>query len=323
MRLIRFCAILLIVVGAWVQALFTASAADAMRVGILSPFSPPEDGVEAFREGLRKLGWIEGQNVHAKIQWANGELERLPDLALQLVEWRPNVIFTASDQGLRAAKLATADIPIVVVVCDSLDRFIVSLAAPGGSATGVTCIHSELAGKRLQLLTELIPGVTRVAALYNPGDPNKGIEFGQLEDAGRRLGVAVLGLEVVDPSGILQAFGRMATERVQALIILVDPFTIFHRRSIADLAIQHRLPAISGFKEFAQAGAIASYGSIRSALYRRASVYVDKILKGTKPGDLPVEQPTNFELVINMKAANALGLAVPPTLLTRADEVIE
>jgi putative ABC transport system substrate-binding protein len=323
MRLIRFCAILLIVVGAWVQASSTAAAADAMRVGILSPFSPPEDGVEAFREGLRKLGWIEGQNVHAKIQWANAKLERLPDLALQLVEWRPNVIFTASDQGLRAAKLATADIPIVVVVCDSLDRFIVSLAAPGGSATGVTCIHSELAGKRLQLLTELIPGVTRVAALYNPGDPNKGIEFGQLEDAGRRLGVAVLGLEVVDPSGILQAFGRMETERVQALIVLVDPFTIFHRRNIADLAIQHRLPAISGFKEFAQAGTIASYGSIRSALYQRASVYVDKILKGTKPGDLPVEQPTNFELVINMKAATALGITVPPTLLTRADEVIE
>ena len=139
---------------------------------------------------------------------------------MQLVEWRPNVIFTASDQGLRAAKLATTD---------ALDRFIVSLAAPGGSATGVTCLHSELAGKRLQLPTELIPGVTRVAVLYNPGDPNKGIEFGQLEDAGKRLGVAVLGLEVADPSGILKAFGKMETGRVQALIVLVDPFTIFHR----------------------------------------------------------------------------------------------
>jgi len=323
MRLIRLSAILLVVVGAWGQVLSTATAAETLRVGILSPFSSPEDGVEAFREGLRKLGWIEGKNVDLKIQWANGKLERLPDLALQLVDWHPSVIFTASDQGLRAAKLATSDIPIVVVVCDALDRFIVSLAAPGGSATGVTCLHSELAGKRLQLLTELVPGVTRVAVLYNPGDPNKGIEFGQLEDAGKRLGVVVFGLEVVDPSEILQAFGKMETDHVQALIVLVDPFTIFHRRSIADLAIQRRLPSVSGFKEFAQAGNVASYGSTRSALYERASAYVDKILKGAKPGDLPVEQPTKFELIINLKTAKALGLELSPSLLARADEVIE
>jgi putative ABC transport system substrate-binding protein len=323
MRLLRFSALLLVVAGAWVQTSSNAAAAETRRVGILSPFAPPEDGVDAFRDGLRKLGWIEGQNLDVKMQWANGKLELLPDLALQLVEWRPNVIFTASDQGLRAAKLATANIPIVVVVCDALDRFIVSLAAPGGSATGVTCLHSELAGKRLQLLTELIPRISRVAVLYNPGDPNKAIEFGQMEAAGQRLGVALLGLEVIDASGILPAFGRMETERVEALIVLVDAFTIFHRHNIADLAMQRRLPAVSGFREFAQAGYIASYGSIRSNLYERASVYVDKILKGTKPGDLPVEQPTKFELVINMKAANALGLTVPATLLTRADEVIE
>src|SRR3954468_9157211 len=163
MRLTRCSALLLVAVAAWAQASSTVAAADTRRVGILSPFSPPEDGVDAFREGLRKLGWIEGQNLEVKMQWANGKLERLPDLALPLVEWRPNVIFTASDQGLRAAKVATTDIPIVVVVCDALDRFIVSLAAPGGSATGVTCLHSELAGKRLQLVTELIPGVSRVA----------------------------------------------------------------------------------------------------------------------------------------------------------------
>jgi putative ABC transport system substrate-binding protein len=322
-RLIRFSAILLVVVGAWALASLSAAAASTLRVGILSPFSPPDDGVEAFREGLRRLGWIEGQNVDVQIQWAHGKLERLRDLAVQLVQWRPDVIFTASDQALKAAKLATNDIPIVVVVCDALDRFIISLAAPGGSATGVTCIHSELAGKRLQLLTELIPGVARVAVLYNPGDPNKGIEFSQLEDAGRRLGVAIRGLEVIDPAGIVQAFGKMETEHTQALIVLVDPFTIFHRRNIADLAIQNRLPAMSGFKEFAQAGNLVSYGSNRSALFQRASAYVDKILKGTKPGDLPVEQPTKFELVINLKTANALGLTVPPTMLIRADEVIE
>jgi putative ABC transport system substrate-binding protein len=323
MRLTRWSALLLVAVAAWVQASSSVAAADIRRVGILSPFSPPEEGVDAFREGLRKLGWIEGQNLEVKMQWANGKLERLPELALPLVEWRPNVIFTASDQGLRAAKRATSDIPIVVVVCDALDRFIVSLAAPGGSATGVTCLHSELAGKRLQLVTELIPGVSRVAVLYNPGDPNKGIEFGQMQDAGQRLGVTLLGLEVVDASGILPAFGRMEAERVQALIVLVDAFTIFHRHEIAALAMQRRLPAVSGFREFAEAGYIASYGSIRSNLYERASVYVDKILKGARPGDLPVEQPTRFELVINMKAANAVGLSVPPTLLTRADEVIE
>jgi putative tryptophan/tyrosine transport system substrate-binding protein len=320
MRLLRFSAILLV---AWALTSSSVGAASKLRVGILSPFSSSDDGVEAFREGLRKLGWIEGQNVDVQIQWAEGKLERLPDLAAQLVAWRPDVIFTASDQGLKAAKLATADVPIVVVVCDALDRFMVSLAAPGGSATGVTCLHSELAAKRLQLLTELIPGVGQVAVLYNPGDANKGIEFNQLEEAGRRLGVAIRGLEVVDPEGILQAFRKMETEHAQALIVLVDPFTIFHRRKIADLAIQQRLPAISGFKEFAQAGNLASYGSNRSALFQRASAYVDKILKGTKPGDLPVEQPTKFELVINLKTANALGLTVPPTMLTRADEVIE
>ena len=293
------------------------------RVGILSPFSPPEVGVEAFRKGLRGLGWIEGQNVELQFAWANGKLELLPDRAKELVAQRPDVIFAAGEQGLRAAKLATATIPIVVIVCDSLDRFIVSLAAPGGSATGLTCIHKELAGKRLGLLKEFVPTLNRVAVLYNPDDPNKGIEFGQLKDAATRLGIATRGFEVLDLDGILKAFATMDSDHFEALVVLADSFTIFHRRKLADLALEHRLPAMFGFKEFVQVGGLISYGANRSALFERGSAYVDKILKGTKAGDLPVEQPTKFELVVNLATAKAINLTIPETLLVRVDEVIE
>jgi len=290
---------------------------------VLNPFAPPEPAFETFREGLRELGYVEGQNVVFEIRWAHGRLERLPELARELSTLKPDIIFAPGEQGLRAAKQATTDTPIVVVACDPLDQLIKSLARPGGSATGLSCIHSELAGKRVEMLKELVPSLTHLAVLYNPSDPNKRLEFGQVKDAGQRLGVAAHAFEVANAEGIDQAFAAIVAERAQALMVLVDAFTIFHRQKLADLALDRRLPAVFGFKEFVEAGGLMSYGANRSVLYRRAASYVDQILKGAKPGDLPVEEPTIFELYINGKTASALGVPIPPILLVRADKVLE
>jgi putative ABC transport system substrate-binding protein len=293
------------------------------RVAVLSPQSPPEPGFEAFRAALRELGYAEGHDLVLEVRWARGLLERLPELATQLVSLKPHVIFAPGEQGLRAAKQSTTDTPIVTVACDPLDKLVMSLAHPGGSATGLSCVHSDLAGKRLQLLKEAMPRLAHAAILYNPSDPNKRSEFGQLEVAGRRLGVTVGAFEVADAAGIDAAFAAMAAQRAQAVVVLVDGFTIFHRRKLANLALERRLPMVSGFKEFAEAGGLLSYGANRSALFRRAAAYVDKILKGAKPGDLPVEEPTTFELCINQKTAKALELTIPTVVLDLADEIIE
>jgi putative ABC transport system substrate-binding protein len=220
-------------------------------------------------------------------------------------------------------KQAARDTPIVTVACDPLDRLIVSLSAPGGSATGLSCVSSELAGKRLEMLKELVPGVVRAAVIYNGTDPNKALEFKQLDSAGARLGVAVTAYAVAQETEFADSFARMADAQTQAVVVLVDAFTIFHRQRLADLALERRLPSVFGFKEFVEAGGLLSYGASRRVLFGRAAAYVDKILKGANAGELPVEEPTVFELYINRKTADALGLAILPTLLARADEVIE
>jgi len=295
------------------------------RVAVLNPFSPPEPGFETFRGALRELGYVEGENLVFEVRWAHGQLERLPKLAAELVPFKPDVIFAPGEQGLRAAKLATtaSHTPIVFVACDPLDQLIKSLASPGGSATGLSCIHSDLAGKRLEMLKELIPSLTRAAVLYNPSEPNKRLEFGHLENAGRRLGITVLAFEVPNAEGIDQAFAAITSARAQALVVLVDAFTIFHRKKLADLALGQRLPMVSGFKEFVEAGGLLSYGANRLVLFRRAAGYVEQILKGAKPGDVPVEEPTIFELYISGKVASALGIVIPPSLLVRADVILE
>jgi putative ABC transport system substrate-binding protein len=278
---------------------------------------------EGFREGLRKLGYTEGQNVHIQVREASGDLDRLPELASELVRLRVNVLYVAGDQGLRAAKQATTTIPIVVLACDPLDRLIASLARPGGSATGLTCISSDLAGKRLELLKELVPDVSRVAVLFNPDDLNKAPEYDLIRKAAVSLNLTVQSFEARDASQFETAFAGIAQSNAQALIILADALMNFHAKRIADLALSNRLPAIYGFREFPEAGGLASYGASLREEHRHAARYVDKILKGTKPGEIPVEQPTTFEFIFNMKTAKALGLKVPPALLTRADEVIE
>jgi ABC-type uncharacterized transport system substrate-binding protein len=272
---------------------------------------------------MRDLGYVEGKNIEIITRSANSQFDLLPGLARELTGLNVDVLFTGADQGLRAAKDATTTIPIVVVVCDTLDAFVASIARPGGKATGLTCISSELAGKRLQLLKEIVPAVSRVAVLYNPSDHNKASEFMQMRDAAAKLDIALTAFEARSPDEIDKAFAEMGDDRFQALVILTDSLMVVQEKRLADLALKSRLPAVFGFREFADAGGLVSYGANLHDTYRRAASYVDKILKGANPGDLPIEQPTRFELAINQKTAKALGLTIPTALLATADEVIE
>ena len=292
-------------------------------VGNMAPPPPPVSQLEGFRQGLRELGYVEGLNLVIEYRWAAGKLNRLPDLVADLVRLKVDVLLVAGQQGLDAARRAGSGTPAVLVACDPLEALVGSLARPGGTATGLTCISSELASKRLELLKELVPRLSRVDIVYNPGDPNKLIEVRQLERAARPLGLAVRSVPIGEPDKFDAAFRGLTRDGRLAIVTLADPFMNFHRRQIVDLAAQYKLPAVYGFKEYVDAGGLLSYGASLSDAFRRAAAYVDKILKGAKPGDLPVEQPTQFELVINLKTAKALGLAIPPSLLQRADQVIE
>jgi putative ABC transport system substrate-binding protein len=292
------------------------------RLGWLGNNSPTFPPYEAFREGLRELGYVEGKNISIEARWAAGNLDRLPALTRELVDLNVDLLFVAGDQGLRAAKEATAIIPIVVAACDPLDALVVSVARPGGKATGLTCISSELASKRLQLIKEVVPGLVRVAVLYNPEDRNKPREYRDLNEAARRMNLMLRPLEARTAGEIEAAFAGLA-DQVQGLVALADPIMNFHVKRLAALALKNRLPAVYGFREFADAGGLMSHGASLHWLYRRAAWYVDKILKGADPGELPIEQPTRFELVINLKTAKALGITLPPTLHALADQVIE
>ena len=269
------------------------------------------------------MGYVEGKNITIEARYADGNFDRLPELARDLVRLNVDLLFVAGEQGLKAAKEATDTIPIVVIVCDPLESIVVSIARPGGKVTGATCISSELVGKRLQILKELVPGLARVAVLYNPDDRNKSFEYKEAQVAARSINLKLQALEANSPSGIDAAFGRMASDHAQALMILADPLMNSHVQKLADLSLKHRLPAIYGFREFADAGGLLSYGTTLHWLSRRAAFYVDKIFKGANPSDLPIEQPTTFELVINLKTSKALGVTIPDKLLSTADEVIQ
>jgi putative ABC transport system substrate-binding protein len=294
------------------------------RIGVLAngsaATSPP---VEAFRSGLRDFGHVEGQNIAVEVRWAEGRFERMPELAAELVRWNPDVLVTAGPYGLQAARRATTTIPIVMIACDPAEAMVERIARPSGHITGVTCMSSDLTPKRLQLLKEAVPSIERVAVLYNPFDPNKADEVRQMQAPARTLGVTLQAVEATDAGALDGAVAIALRERADALFVLPDPVTLQERRRIADLAAKHRLPAIYGFKEFVSAGGLMSYGTMQTDLYRRAAAHVDKILRGARPADVPVEQATRFELVINLKTANALGLTIPRSLLLRADQVIE
>ncbi len=297
------------------------------RIGVLppGPISPRMHLWEAFRQGLRDLGYVEGENISLVIRSPEERPERLPALAAELVGLKVDVIVTATEPGVQAAKEATKAIPIVMAV--SLDPvgsgLVSSLARPGANITGLSTITPELAGKRLELLREVAPSASRVGVLSVPTSLVDAAQRKQAEVAARSLGVQLQGLEVRSPNDFERAFQTATRARAGALLTLDSPFFFTHRKRIVDLAAKSRLPAVYGLTEYAEAGGLMAYGASIPDMYRRAATYVDKILKGAKPADLPVEQPTRFKLVVNLKTAKTLGLTIPPSVLIRADQVIQ
>ncbi len=299
------------------------------RVGYLSPGSSSDPArrrrFEAFRQGLRELGYVEGQNIAIESRWAEGKYDRYSALAADLVRLKVDVIVAVGGRATQDAQQATRTIPIVMsVVIDPVGSGLVaSLARPGGNVTGLTIMASDLIGKQLELLKEVVPKVSRVALLWNPANPGSAPQLRQAEAAARALGVRLQPLEARGPQEIDSAFAAMTRERAGALLILPDAIFGNQRRQIAELAAKRRLPSLLGVGEYAEAGGLMTYSANNLDLERRAATFVDKILKGAKPADLPVEQPAKFELVINLRTAKAIGLTIPQSLLRRADEVIQ
>jgi putative ABC transport system substrate-binding protein len=296
------------------------------RVGYIagSNANSTEHMVGAFRQRLRELGYVEGQTIALEVRWAEGRMERIPELVAELVDLKMDVLMAAVSPAALAAKKATRTIPIVMVAADPVGLGLVaSLARPGGNVTGLSYFNEAIIAKRLELLKELVPGLVRVAVLRNPIIAVHATFWQETEVAARKLGVALQPLDVRGPEDFEAAFAFAKRGNAQALIAFDDALTVAHRPRIVALAASSRLPAMYGLREFPDDGGLMSYGANFADLFRRAATYVDKVLKGAKPADLPVEQPTKFELVINRKAADALGLTVPATLLAQADEVIE
>jgi len=304
-------------------------AAKVYRIGLLagySPTSPEASHVwDGFFQGLRELGYVEGQNILIEGRFYGDRTERLPALAAELVRIKVDVIVAGSTPAPEEAQRATSTIPIVMANhSDPVGSgLVVSLARPGRNVTGLSVLSPELVGKRLQLLKEAVPGISRVAVLSNPTIPFHVLELREAEVAARSLKVQLQVLEARAPSEFAGAFSAMTKDRVGGLIALGGPMFFVQRTRIVELAAQSRLPAMYGAKEFAEAGGLMAYGPNLRESFRRAATYVAMILKGAKPADLPIEQPTKFELVINVKTAKALGLTIPPSLLLRADEVIQ
>jgi putative tryptophan/tyrosine transport system substrate-binding protein len=299
------------------------------HIGVLFPtsLSDPRTAqfLDAFRDGLRALGYAEGQNIATETRFAEEDWQRLPGLVAELIRAKVNVIVTYTTPAAQAAKRSTSTIPIVLAaVIDPIAAgLVVSLPHPGGNITGLSQMIPELVAKQLEILKEAAPNVSRVALLTNPANPGTAPQLRHARDAARALGLHVQLLEARGPSDIDRAFAGIPSERAGAVVVLIDSMLIDHRRRIVDLAARHRLPTVSATREIAEAGGLMSYGPSIRDMFRRAAGFVDKILKGAKPADLPVEQPTKFELVINRKTAKALRLTIPPSLLLRADEVIE
>lgn len=296
------------------------------RIAYLSPDSGPSLYSEAFRQGLRDLGWVEGQNVAIEYWWADQKRDRLPDLARELVRRPVDLIFASTTQAALAAKGATTTIPIVIpVATDPVATGLVkSLARPGENLTGFSLLTEELVAKRLELFKEVAPRITLLAVLLNPTHPAAGaVEVREAERVARLLGLQVLSFQARDPAQLARALEEITRQRAHALLLISDRLFVTERKTIAEFGARRRVPVMHFVAEFADVGGLMAYGANIPALYRRAGALVDKILKGAKPGDLPVEQPTNFDLAINLKTARALGLAVPPSLLLRADRIIE
>ncbi len=307
----------------------TAQPAKAFRIGILAnlPMTAGEGAVlwGAFIQGLRDLGYVEGRNITIDWRVSEGRYERLPDLAAELVALGVDVIVVPGSEGVLAAERATRTIPIVMA--DHPDPvgagLVASLARPGGNITGLSHLYPEIAGKQLQLLREIVPAVSRIAVLYNPTNQANGRMLEAAQEAAQSAAITLQALEARAPEDFEKAFAAMRREGAGAVLVLRDGMLLLHRQWLLDFATKSRLPAMYGAREEVVGGGLVAYGPSSRDSFRHVATYVDKILKGAKPADLPIEQPTKFELVINLKTAKALGLAIPPALLARADEVIE
>jgi putative tryptophan/tyrosine transport system substrate-binding protein len=294
------------------------------RIGYLRAEKVPEVDIEGFRQGLREHGYVEGKNIVVEYRWADGNEEKLRSLVSELIGLKVDLIVTSAPAATQAAKEATRTTPIVMVlVADPVAfGFVNSLARPGGNITGFAFLLPEISGKRLELLKETVPKLSRVAVLWNAANPYKETDLKEVQPVADALKVAVHTFRVRDPNGFDDAFKAATKARAEGLLTLDDPFTLAHRTRITDLAVRYKLPAVYSSRPFVDAAGLMSYGPDRVDQNRRAAMYVDRILKGVKPVDLPVERPTKFEFVINLKTAKQIGLTIPPNVLARADKVI-
>jgi ABC-type uncharacterized transport system substrate-binding protein len=324
---------LTLIVAFTLSVLLTPPATEAQqrahlpRVGYLgtSSASLEPELVKAFREGLRDLGYVEGQNILIEYRWAEGNYQRFPDLVADLVNLKVDLILTAGTPGALAAKRATQTIPIVMAVTgDAVGTGLISsLARPGGNLTGLTTMVPDLEGKRLEILREVVPKLTTLVVLLNTANPLTAIQWKQTQISAKTLGIQLQPVELRRPEEFRDAFAKVARQRPDGITMVADRFLLAHRMQIVDFVAKTRLPAIYPYRDFVVAGGLMSYSPSYEDLFRRSATYVDKILKGAKPSDLPIEQPTKFELLVNMKTAKTLGVPIPPSLLLRADQVVE
>jgi putative ABC transport system substrate-binding protein len=310
---------------AWPLVVRAQQTGKSYRIGILETIPKTQNAanLDAFRKGLRELGYVEGQNLDIEYRSADGRAERYPDLASELVRLKVDLIVTRGTPAAQAAKNATGTIPIVMAAMGEPRAVVASLAHPGGNVTGLTTFSTVLTGKRIELLKELVPGLSRVALLHDMGNPVAPPQWEEAEAAARSLGLQANLLDTRSEEDLARAFEMAMEQHDEALLIGIDGLTQMYRRTIIDLAARNRLPAVYPSREFIEAGGLMAYAVNYPDLYLRAASFVDKVFKGAKPAELPVEQPIKFELVINLKTATALGLALPQSILVRADEVIE
>ena len=295
------------------------------RIGMLLPGSEASSAyLKGLYQGLAEQGLLEGKNISLEIRYANGRIDQLPSLAAELAGSSVDLIFTSGDQAGKAAKQATSTIPIVAVTCDALAAGLVTnLRRPGENLTGVTCINADLDGKRVELIREVLPSISRLGVVFNPDDKRSVAELKEVELAARASSIALLPQAVLRPDDIGQAFSRAANSGVTGAIVVYDPTLYLHRRELADFAAGRRIATVFNFREFAEAGGLMSYGPNVQDMCRQSARLIKKALSGELAGEIPMEQPTRFELIINLKTAKAIGLVMPSSLIGRADEVIE
>src|SRR5258706_5434877 len=311
---------LLIALG---NPIFAAAAEKIARIGILFVGGKDQPHLEAFKQGLRELGYAEGKNIIFEYRYAEGKQERLSDLAAELLRAKVDVIVTTSSISAQAARKTTQTIPIVMTTGNPIEQGLAeSLAKPGGNVTGLSVLMSDLSGKRVELLKEAVPKISRAAVLWSARASESVLGLKETQDAAKALSVPLYSMEVQNAEEIDGRFEKLPKTKINALIVLLSPMATLNSKKIVGLALKYRLPSVYPTRQFAEEGGMMAYGPLIGDLYHRAAAYVDKILKGATPADLPVEQPTKFEFIVNLKAAQQIGLTIPPNVLARADKVI-